>query len=181
MKKAFTIIETLVAITILMIAIAGPLTTAFRALSAAYDAREQMVAINLATEVVETVRNIVDGNIYSGRAAGVGMLYGVMTPQGGCTAAVRCRLDMSRAWGSVVENPTNTNSPTDGTFLVRKVRTTGQYTHVSGADATPYYRSFYFQNITSDYAELVVDVVWTKGAFGRASTTLRLDMHKVAK
>lgn len=56
----FTIIETLVAITILMIAIAGPLTIANQALHAALDARDQMIASNLAQETIEEVRNLKD-------------------------------------------------------------------------------------------------------------------------
>lgn len=62
-QGGFTIIETLVAITILMIAVAGPLTVANQALHAALDARTQMIASNLAQETIEEIRNYKDNNI----------------------------------------------------------------------------------------------------------------------
>ena len=62
-SRGFTIVETLVAITILMIAIAGPLTVANQALHAAFDSRNQMIASNLAQETIEEVRNYKDNNI----------------------------------------------------------------------------------------------------------------------
>ncbi len=59
-KKGFTLIETLVAISILMIAIAGPLTVATKAYTASLDARNQTIAINLAQETMEYLNNIKD-------------------------------------------------------------------------------------------------------------------------
>lgn len=64
--QGFTIIETLVAVTILMIAIAGPLTIANQALTAAYDAKNQMIAANLAQETVEAVKNYKDNALSQG-------------------------------------------------------------------------------------------------------------------
>ncbi len=52
-KKGFTIIETLVAITILMIAVAGPLTIAQKGLTASVYARDQVTASFLAQELME--------------------------------------------------------------------------------------------------------------------------------
>lgn len=66
MQKGFTIVETLVAIAILMIAIAGPLTIANQALGVAVGARNQMIAANLAQETVEYVKNVKDNNLASG-------------------------------------------------------------------------------------------------------------------
>lgn len=55
-NKAFTLIETLIAVTLLSIAIVGPLVTASRALLAAYIARDQLTASYLAQEGVEYIR-----------------------------------------------------------------------------------------------------------------------------
>jgi prepilin-type N-terminal cleavage/methylation domain-containing protein len=55
-KNAFTLVETLVAIAIVTIAVAGPLVTATRALVLAYTARDQVTASYLAQEGVEYVR-----------------------------------------------------------------------------------------------------------------------------
>ena len=56
-KAGFTIIETLVAIAILMIAISGPLVVATKSLTAATRAKNQSVASFLAQEGMELIRN----------------------------------------------------------------------------------------------------------------------------
>ena len=61
-NAGFTLVETLVAIAILMIAIAGPLTVAEKGLSAAIYARDQMMASYLAQDGMEYVKNVVDTN-----------------------------------------------------------------------------------------------------------------------
>jgi prepilin-type N-terminal cleavage/methylation domain-containing protein len=60
--SGFTLVETLVAIAILMIAIAGPLTVAEKGLSAAIYARNQLMASYLAQDAMESIKNIVDSN-----------------------------------------------------------------------------------------------------------------------
>ncbi len=61
MKNAgFTIVETLVAITILMIAIAGPLTVAEKGLSASIYARDQLIGSYLAQDGMEYIKNVLD-------------------------------------------------------------------------------------------------------------------------
>jgi len=64
-KQGFTLVETLVAITILLIAIAGPLTIASKGLNGAYYARDQITAYYLAQEGIEYIRNVRDTNSLS--------------------------------------------------------------------------------------------------------------------
>ncbi len=61
--KGFTIIETLVAITILMIAIAGPMTIAHRGLMASIYARDQVTASLLAQDAMEYLKNLRSRNV----------------------------------------------------------------------------------------------------------------------
>lgn len=58
-----TLIETLVAITMLTVAIIAPMTLTMQSLSGSYYARDQVIAFNLAQEAIESVRSIRDGNI----------------------------------------------------------------------------------------------------------------------
>ncbi|MEK7510761.1 MAG: hypothetical protein AAB582_00795 [Patescibacteria group bacterium] len=60
--KAFTLIETLVAITIVLLAVMGPFQLVQQSLSASYVARDQVVATALAEEGLEYVRAIRDNN-----------------------------------------------------------------------------------------------------------------------
>jgi len=59
-KKAFTLIEALVAISILMIAIASPMTLVQKSLSTATLSKDQMIAAFLAQDAIEAVKNIRD-------------------------------------------------------------------------------------------------------------------------
>ncbi|MFH1402346.1 MAG: prepilin-type N-terminal cleavage/methylation domain-containing protein [Patescibacteria group bacterium] len=62
-QKGFTLIETFVAITVLLIAITGPLYLVTRGLSVAKMVKGRITAIYLAQEAVEYIRNIRDNNI----------------------------------------------------------------------------------------------------------------------
>ena len=62
-SRGFTIVETLVAIAVLMIAIAGPLVIANNGLVAAQNAKNQMTASFLAQESMMVIKNIKDSNI----------------------------------------------------------------------------------------------------------------------
>jgi prepilin-type N-terminal cleavage/methylation domain-containing protein len=73
-KEGFTLIETLVAVAILMIAIAGPLTIAEKALSASIYAKSEMTATYLAQDAIEYVKNIVDTNENTKAQSGVNWL-----------------------------------------------------------------------------------------------------------
>lgn len=65
-NKAFTLVETLVAISILMIAVAGPLTVANQGLTSAIYSKDQMVASFLVQESMETIKYLRDYNLSSG-------------------------------------------------------------------------------------------------------------------
>lgn len=65
-KKGFTLLETFVAITILMISIVGPLTIAQSSLSSAYNSRDRITAYYLAQDAIEYVRARRDTTFASG-------------------------------------------------------------------------------------------------------------------
>ncbi|MEK7613646.1 MAG: prepilin-type N-terminal cleavage/methylation domain-containing protein [Patescibacteria group bacterium] len=65
-QRAFTLIETLVAISILLLSLAAPLSIAAQSLRSAYYARDQITAFYLAQEAVEYVRAVRDQNYLGG-------------------------------------------------------------------------------------------------------------------
>lgn len=172
MKKAFTIVETLVAITVLMIAISGPLTVSFRALNAAVGSRDQMIASFLAQDALEYVRNIKDNNVSND--VSLGYLEGI----GDCIVGNMCAVD---ARGNEIKTGC-------GSFTADECRlyrtTTGHYSHEAspGAVATSFYRTMYIRpRVGGESAELVVDVLWQTGSYGVASTTFREDLYDISK
>ena len=59
-KNGFTLVETLVAITVLLMVIIGPMTIAQKGIQQAYFATEQATAVFLAQEAIEAVRELRD-------------------------------------------------------------------------------------------------------------------------
>lgn len=62
-SRGFTLIETMVAISLLMIAIVAPMSLTTQSLSTAYYARDQITAIHLAQEAIESIRHVRDNNV----------------------------------------------------------------------------------------------------------------------
>lgn len=69
LKKGFTLIETLIAVFLLVMAVAGPLTIASRSLSIAVVAKDKITAYYLAQDAIEYVRWIRDTNLLKGEAS----------------------------------------------------------------------------------------------------------------
>lgn len=62
-QDGFTIMETLVAIFVLLLAITGPMVFAQNGLRSAFLARDQMTAFFLAQDAIEYIKNFRDGNV----------------------------------------------------------------------------------------------------------------------
>lgn len=62
-NSGFTLIETLVAISLLTVAIVAPMALAAQSLASAYYARDQITAFFLAQEAVEEVRSVRDSQV----------------------------------------------------------------------------------------------------------------------
>lgn len=77
-KRGMTLIETLVAVSILAVAIVAPMSLTMQSLSSAYYARDQIVMFNLAQEAIESVRAVRDANILR-----IALNTGATCPDGG--------------------------------------------------------------------------------------------------
>lgn len=69
-RRGFTLIETLVAVSLLVIAIVAPMSLVAQSLTTAYYARDQVAAYSLAQEGIEAVRAVRDGNILANATTG---------------------------------------------------------------------------------------------------------------
>ncbi len=91
-ESAFTLVETLVAISILLIAIMGPLTVVSQALQASYFSRDQVTAFYLAQDAVEYVRNVRDTNSLTASTDPTQWLTGLTL----CMNAQGCQVDTTQ-------------------------------------------------------------------------------------
>lgn len=160
-QSGFTIVETLVAITVLMIAIAGPLSIASKGLTAALAARDQLIASYLAQESMELVKNIRDNNI----AQGLPWLNAT-TVLSNCRPANPCDIEIV----SGVITPF-TPSIVTGSDRYRLYLQASGYSHQSGGGPTsPFVRAIYLSDVgtnnpCSSNIECTVTVVvdWNEG------------------
>jgi type II secretory pathway pseudopilin PulG len=159
-QSGFTIIETLVAITILMVAIAGPLTVAHKGLTAAIYARDQMIGSYLAQDAIEYVKNQRDSNKLAGRA----WLYG-FDGCGSISNGVSCTVDTIRD----VVTPCLI---TESCSLLRIDDTAGGYVHSGGVSSL--FRRVIKINTNGDdpkAARVVAIVSWTTGTIANSITS----------
>lgn len=75
MKNGFTLLEVIIAITVITAGLAGALVLIGHSIASATAVRDRLVAVNLAQEGVEVVRNIRDSNWLAGRNWDIGFFY----------------------------------------------------------------------------------------------------------
>lgn len=111
-NQGFTLVESLISITILMISIAGPLNLAGQGLLAADIAEKQIIAFYLAQDATETIINIKTGNKLDNK--------GILERLGDCNVEEEspygCRIDTD---SGDTEECANENCATNG-ILYRK-------------------------------------------------------------
>ena len=153
--------ETLIAIAILMVAIAGPLTVANQALTAALGSRNAMIATSLAQDGMESIRNIKDNAVATQN--NVGWLN--LLNQSSCTSN-----DNGTTGICTVPDRIHAGSPQACASCKLYVDTSAgspnNYNYVSDTK-TPFRRYFYFSHVTSGSpSEAIVTVVvsWSDGS-----------------
>lgn len=152
---AFTLLETLVAVAILIMALLGPFSIAQQSLKSAYYARDQVTAYYLAQEGVEFVRAVRDQNYL----AGTDWLSGI----GAACTGTPCTVDYP--------NFTYTTCP-NGVCPPLKVSTTGGlFNHVNGT-ASPFTRQILITNSPTNPSQVIVSVTisWTSANVPRVFT-----------
>lgn len=152
---AFTLLETLVAVAILLMALLGPFSIAQQALRSAYYARDQVTAYYLAQEGVEFVRAVRDENYLAGAdwMSGIG---------GVCTGAV-CTVDYP--------NFTYTACPPGGCPPLKVSSNGGLYNHTSGTDS-PFTRHVLLTQSPTNPDLMIVSVTisWKSSGVSRVFT-----------
>lgn len=152
--SGFTLVETLVAIAVLMITIVGPLYSVNRALQNSYVARDQLIASALGQEGAEYIRGVRDGNY----------LYNIAnpsTPVNWLNGLANCRT------GNICTVDPTGNTPIaicpSGVCTPLNMSSAGLYTQASGYPATRFTRSVQIADVSATEITITVTVAWMTG------------------
>lgn len=167
-QRGFTLIETLVAISLLTIAVVAPMALTTQSLAGAYYARDQVTAFFLAQEAIEGVRSVRDGNILAtGLGTPTDLMSGIPSTNG------------SPFTIDVHTNPvTMTACPAGG---CPPLQTDGElYGYQAGWTATNFIRSVSATYVPGTTNEVVISatVTWQTAAFQRRTFTLSENLYR---
>ncbi len=150
-KTGFTLIETLVAISVLLIGVVAPLSIGYQAIRASQISKERVEAFYLGQDAVEYVRNVRDTNIREGNSWTQGL-----EP---CLDSV-CKIDVPN---EIVESCSGSSCEP-----LRRNSDSGLVGYDNGWSETKYVREV---EITSNSnREMIIDVTvsWSTGIFDRS-------------
>jgi prepilin-type N-terminal cleavage/methylation domain-containing protein len=169
-QRGFSLVETLVALSILLISLAAPLTIASKSLQNIFYAREQYTAIMLAQEGIEAVvyrqRSSMLDAIHNGGNAW--SWYSALPSN--CRGANGCGMDFSgSASNPVTDAVTNCGSGGSAcTLYFDASNNRARYSHNSSDPVTPYSRVIRVSDVgNNNYSQIMVEseVMWTSNIF----------------
>ena len=161
-NKGFTLVESMVAISILSLAVTGPLVIAQKGIGSAIYARDQITASYLAQEGVEYVRNVRDTN----RIKGLSWLSGLSNCIGS-SCAIDARFSSSTTLGAITACPEGVCPP----LSIETANSLYGYGSGAGWKATPFTRIITLDNSVSSKEVMVsVTVEWSTALFAPKRT-----------
>ncbi len=167
-KGGFTLVETLVAISILMISIAGPVVFVGNGIQASRYAADQVTAYYLAQDAVEALRYLRDFNRITNVTSGATDWYIYDTDLIGCVGSF-CTIDTANVYLSPQDTLSYIASvgSIDQAYLYNGPD--GFYTiSVNLADRTKFKRVFQYSKISPNEVEVTITVSWTSGVIPRS-------------
>ncbi len=161
----------MVAITVLMMAIVGPMSLTAQSLAASYYARDQITAFNLAQEALETVRHLRDGNMLDDvfNPGAKDSFAGIFTD--GTPFTVDTHDDLINQCPSPSDGPCPLLQ-TDGTLYGYNLGTNTIFTRTVTAHFVTGWAG------RNDDLKVTVTVTWKTGAYQTRSFTISEDLFR---
>lgn len=174
-QSGMTLIETLVAISILSLSIVAPMTLTMQSLSAAYFARDQVIASNLAQEAAEAVRARRDANI----------LIIALDPTATCNGEpmdIMCGIPLDQDFTvDVLQNPPLIDQ-CSGDCVNLRLSPDGLYGYEGGWDETQFRRIVHAENVNEgvnqDEIRLTVTVERINARFQASPTVIQENLYR---
>jgi len=179
-SKGFSLLETMVAVGVLMVAIMGPLTIAYYGFKATSVAKNNLIAGNLAQEGIELVRNWRGNNYLADIADGTlsdpwlrGLLPpGPPNPPGNCQTSNGCIIGLCTQTDASCTNGIKagqcTGSGSGGCMPLLFDSASGFYNYSTGVNSIFERRINITEIVPNQEARVTVTVTWTE-RFGTQS------------
>lgn len=174
-NKGFTLVETLVAISVLLTTLVGPITIASRSLNASFFLREQMVSVYLAQEGIESVLLLRDE---SALAAEDGILGDDDAWQWFINLDSSCKGMTGTTNGcGIDENLDIVDCGISGANCILKINDLSGsedsfYTHLGSGGSTQFTRKIFLnETISEEEAQVVIEVSWYSPFLGQQHST----------
>jgi type II secretory pathway pseudopilin PulG len=162
-NRGFTVLETLVAVFILVLAITGPMVFAQSGLRTAFLARDQITAFFLAQDAIETIKNIRDDNALKGED----WLFRILPDE--CEANRTCLISVETLYNNFgalggVGDVVIDKCPNELSCNVMKNDSVGRFGYTfsdEGVSNSRFTRNVFVTEIAPGELQIVVEVKWT--------------------
>ena len=158
--KGFTLVETLIAISILVLAVTGAFSAAHSGMTSALYSKDQITAFYLAQEGIEQIRNLRDQNSLTSS----NWMNGIANPGNPCEIGFTCYVDALSDTTPLIR--------CSGTCPNLRMNTNGFYSYDSGTD-TRFRREVRITTINGNEVVVESTVFWSKGLLVDRSFTAR--------